>query len=233
MHTASGLGKMNKQQLLYVAESFGFDTSVTEGQTKKELVELILSSSGNQEYIEQDSTNVSELSVNTLDKIAKTESSEEDNTGLPIESMVSEPVKSEDDSMKNRKQDSGVLITLPGFQDKEPYLTSLLNRVLFSSKGYKAHAFAHRYKGKEFIPTEAEVKFINQTIKGLRFVASKKMGGDSFQFIVLAHTYSFLVNCNLNTYKNLMLNLLATHEKYLRDLDLEWFESVYSDLQNL
>ena len=145
MHTASELGKMNKQQLLYVAESFGFDTATTAGQTKKELVELILSSSGNQEYIEQDSTNVSELSVNTLDEIAKTESSQEDNTGLPIESIVPVSVNSEDESMKNRKQDSGVLITLPGFPDKEPYLTSLLNKVLFFNKGYRAHAFIHRY----------------------------------------------------------------------------------------
>jgi hypothetical protein len=233
MHTASELGKMNKQQLLYVAESFGFDTATTAGQTKKELVELILSSSGNQEYIEQDSTNVSELSVNTLDEIAKTESSQEDNTGLPIESIVPVSVNSEDESMKNRKQDSGVLITLPGFPDKEPYLTSLLNKVLFFNKGYRAHAFIHRYKGKDFIPTEPEVKFINETVKGLRFLASKKAGNDCFQFILLSRTYSFLVDRNLNTYKSVMLSLLTAHEKYLRDLDLEWFESVYSDLQNL
>jgi hypothetical protein len=233
MHTASELAKMNKQQLLYVAETFGFDTATTAGQTKKELVELILSSSGNEEYIEQDSTNVSELSVKTLDEIAKTESSEEDNTRLPIQSMVSESVKSEDDSMKNRKQDSGVLITLPGFQDKEPYLTSLLNRVLFSGKGYRAHALFYKYKGKEFTPTQAEVKFISETVKGLRFIASKKKLNDSFQFVILVYTYNFLVDRNLSSYKSLLLSLLTTHEKHLRDTDLEWFELVYSDLQNI
>lgn len=228
-YSLSELNKMNKQQLLDVAESTGLDRTQVAEQTKKEIIQLIQDGFlGNGELVEQDSTNKSEGNVKPLDKIAKTGSSEKDNAGSPTESTPNLVVKSTDETMKNRKQDSDVLATLPHFQNLEPSLVEMLDRVLFLNPNYRPHSIFFKWQEDRALLDIYSVIHIVKLADRLTTIAYNGRTKYPHHYRILSKTYRLFQDQDIQAYLKWIVDYFSINEiEIKKDVSSEWFDFIY------